>query len=119
MPKLENMPEKGYDQQVKTDSFFVESIETDPVLYGLHYKKFYFFFVITLVSLLFLGFFITAISSMLGSTGVLAAIVITLYLLSRLYLKLKKKGGVKRIPNKANPIRVNNKNTSAYFNGTY
>lgn len=113
------MPEKGYDQEIKTDSFFVESIETDPVLYGLHYKKFYFFFVITLVSLLGVGFFAAAISAVLGSMGVLGAILITLYFLSRFYLSLKKKSGVKRVPKKNNPIRVNNKNTSAYFNGTY
>ena len=118
MPPNTNKPEKGYEQ-IKTDSFFVESIEIDPILYGLHYKKFYFFFVVTLVSLLVLGFFIAGISAAFGSLGVMGAILITLYLLSRLYLKFKKKSGIKRIPTKKNPIRVNNKNTSAYFNGTY
>ena len=118
MSQANNMPEKGYEQ-IKTDSFFVESIETDPILYGLHYKKFYFFFVITLVSLLGVGFFAAAINAVFGSIGVLGSILITLYILGRFYLSLKKKSGVKRIPKKNNPIRVNNKNTSAYFHGSY
>lgn len=114
----EGVDQKGYTT-IKTDSFFVESIESDPILYGLHYKKFYFFFVIVLISFLLIGFVSAAISSILGSLGIPVAIVSVLYFLSRLYTRLKNKSGIKRVPLKKRTIRVTNKKTSSYYNGSY